>query len=76
MQSIFRKTKTITFKTKSFSNYAITTKTTSTEETTTDTSGNPTTGDNIIIIISIFAIAALGVFTTLKINKNRRIRKH
>ena len=69
-------TNTITFKTKSFSNYAIATKTTSTEETTTDTSGNPTTGDNIIMIISIFAIAALGVFTTLKINKNRRIRKH
>ena len=71
-------TNTITFKTKSFSNYAIATKTsTTTDETkTTDTSSNPTTGDNIIIIISIFAIATFGVFTTLKVNKNRRIRKH
>ena len=48
----------------------------STEEKTTDTSSNPTTGDNIIMIISIFAIATFGVFTTIKVNKNRRIRKH
>jgi hypothetical protein len=28
------------------------------------------------MIISIFAIATFGVFTTLKVNKNRRVRKH
>lgn len=85
IESYDAETNTITFKTKSFSNYAIATKTASatTEETntadntkTTDTSSNPTTGDNIIMIISIFAIATFGVFTTLKVNKNRRIRKH
>ena len=69
-------TNTITFKTKSFSNYAIATKASSTETTTTDNSKNPKTGDNIAITISIFAIATLGVFTTLKVNKNRRVRKH
>ena len=79
-------TNTITFKTKSFSNYAIATKdvsapTETDEETTentktTDISSNPTTGDNIIMVISIFAIATFGLFTTLKVNKNRRIRKH
>ena len=68
----------IVFKTKSFSNYAIATKIISTEEETktTDVSSNPSTGDNIIMIISIFAIATLGVFTTLKFKKNRRVRKH
>ena len=85
IESYDAETNTIIFKTKSFSNYAIATKTasTSTEETTTaddtkttDTTSNPTTGDNIIMIISIFAIATFGVFTTLKVNKNRRIRKH
>jgi len=45
-------------------------------ETTTTTSNNPKTGDNIITIISIFAIATFGVFTTLKVNKNCKIRKH
>lgn len=37
---------------------------------------NPKTGDNIIMIISIFAISILGIFITLKINKNRKVRKH
>ena len=71
-------TNTISFYTNSFSNYAIANKISSTTENTktTDTSSNPTTGDNIIMIISIFAIATFGVFTTLKVNKNRRIRKH
>lgn len=83
IESYDAETNTITFKTKSFSNYAIATKTTSTtEETTsdntqtTDTSSNPTTGDNIITITTIFAIALFGAFTTIKLNKNRRVRKH
>ena len=66
------KTNTISFYTNSFSNYAIANK----ASATTETSSNPKTGDNIIIIISIFAIATFGVFATLKINKNRRTRKH
>ena len=41
-----------------------------TETTTT----NPTTGDNIIMTISIFAIAILGAYTTLKLNKNRKMK--
>lgn len=72
---------TITFKTASFSNYAIATKktknTTNTEtDNKVDNTTNPQTGDNITMLISIFAIATLGVFTTLKINKNSIVRKH
>lgn len=80
-------TNTITFKAKSFSNYAIATKgnnvvdtTSSSTDTNTTavekTSNNPTTGDNIVTVITIFAIATLGVCTTIKINRNRKIRKH
>ena len=78
IESYDAETNTISFYTNSFSNYAIANKISSTTENTktTDTSSNPTTGDNIIMIISIFAIATFGVFTTLKVNKNRRIRKH
>ena len=50
--------------------------TTTVEETTTKTSNNPKTGDNIITIFSIFAIATLGAFTTIIINKNRKVRKY
>ena len=68
-------TNTITFKTKSFSSYAIATKTTSnTKENVT--ASNPTTGDNIIILATIFAIATLGTIITIRLNKNRKIRKH
>ena len=51
---------------------------TSTTETAKEitTSNNPKTGDNIITIFSIFAIATLGAFTTIKLNKNRKVRKH
>lgn len=78
-------TNTITFKTKSFSNYAIATKTSSATENTdttentnvANTSSNPRTGDNIIMIISIFVIATLGIFTIIKLNKrNNKIAKH
>ena len=78
IESYDAETNTISFYTNSFSNYAIANKTSATTENTktTDTSSNPTTGDNIIMIISIFAIATFGIFTILKVNKNRRIRKH
>ena len=72
IESYDAQTNTISFYTNSFSNYAIANKTSA----TTDTSSNPTTGDNIIMIISIFAIATFGAFTTLKVNKNRKIRRH
>lgn len=84
---------TITFKTSSFSNYAIASKktenTTNTEtDNKVDNTANtetankvantttPQTGDNITMFILIFAISTLGVFTTLKINKKRRVIKH
>lgn len=78
IESYDAETNTITFKTKSFSNYAIASKTTSfvAEETKTTTGTNPITGDNIIMFISIFAIATLGVFITIKFNKNNKTRKH
>jgi len=50
------------------------TETTTTE--TTDNSKNPKTGDNIIMTISIFAVATLGAYITLKVNRNRYMRKH
>ena len=45
---------------------AVTTEGTKTKATTK----NPKTGDNIIMTISIFAIATLGAYTTLKVNGN------
>lgn len=71
-------TNTITFKTKSFSSYAIATKTASTTVDTenTTTSNNPTTGDNIILFIALFVIATLGTVITIKLNRNSKVRKH
>ena len=51
-------------------------ETTPTETTPTDNSKNPKTGDNIIMTISIFAIATLGAYTTLKVNRSRKMRKY
>ena len=46
-------------------------KTVTTEKTNTKTATkNPKTEDNIIMTISIFAIATLGAYTTLKVNGN------
>lgn len=58
-------TNTITFKTSSFSNYAIASKTIDTIST------NPQTGDNIIMFIIIFALALTGILVTFIINKKR-----
>ena len=75
---------TITFKTSSFSNYAIASKKSDSETSTEkdnetseakDDTTNPQTGDNIIMAISIFVIATVGVVTTCIINKNRRAKK-
>ena len=77
IESYDKETNTITFKTKSFSNYAIATKTTETTEITekTDKSNNPITGDNIIMIITIFAIATVGTISTFLIAKKSKSRK-
>ena len=58
-------TNTITFKTSSFSNYAIASKTIDT------TSTNPQTGDNIIIFSVIFVIALTGILATCIISKKK-----
>lgn len=75
VESYDKETNTITFKTKSFSNYAIATKvkeTTSTDVATT----TPETGDNIVLIEIVFIIAATGLFATRKLNKVKKISKH
>ena len=73
-------TKTHSFKTNEFSTYAIAIQTTEEEVTenteTVNTSSNPKTGDNIIIIASIFVIATLGAFITIKSSKKQVKRKH
>lgn len=64
-------THTITFKTASFSNYAIASKKTEkNEESMDDNITNPQTGDNITIFITLFVIATLGAFITIKFNKD------
>lgn len=67
-------TNTITFKTKSFSNYAIATKTS--EKTEEKSESNPKTGDNIIMWASIFAAACAGVIVTTKMSKVKKMNKH
>lgn len=80
-------TNTITFKTKSFSNYAIATKTavlsednTTTDDETTNTTNlnqntitnvSPKTGDNITIWASLMLVSILGVFGTYKSLRKR-----
>ncbi|MGN1384826.1 MAG: hypothetical protein ACI4XD_06040, partial [Clostridia bacterium] len=56
---------TITFKTSSFSNYAIASKIIDTIST------NPKTGDNIVIYGAIFTITLSGMIAISIINKNR-----
>lgn len=80
-------TNTITFKTKSFSNYAIATKTavlsednTTTDNETTNTTNlnqntitnvSPKTGDNITIWAGLMLVSILGVFGTYKSLRKR-----
>lgn len=42
----------------------------------TDKTNNPTTGDTIYVAIAIFAIAGIGLFVTIHINKKNKVRKH
>ena len=60
-------TNTITFKTKSFSNYAIATKASAT--TDTKSSSNPKTGDIIAAFIAIFAVSTVGFIVTKSAKK-------
>ncbi|MGM9858234.1 MAG: LPXTG cell wall anchor domain-containing protein [Bacilli bacterium] len=62
-------TNTITFKTSSFSNYAIASKTVAVNTDTIST--NPQTGDNIIMFIIIFALALTGILGIFIINKKK-----
>ena len=64
-----KETKTLTIKVKSFSNYAIATKTTKTEEA--DKELSPKTGDAIEVFFVTFAIAAIGMGTVSVIRRKR-----
>lgn len=69
IESYDPETRIITFKTKSFSNYAIATKaSTSTNTSSSTTSSNPKTGDNIInyVIMLLLSLGALIVIYTKK----------
>lgn len=56
---------TITFKTKSFSNYALAAKTTS------NSTSNPKTGDIIIIFSGMFIVSTMGFVVTRKLSKRK-----
>lgn len=68
-------TNTITFKTSSFSNYAIASKAITTEQ---NNIANPKTGDNVIIYIILFIVASIGIITLVIANtkKEKKSRKH
>lgn len=82
IESYDKDTNTATLKTKSFSNYAIATKTGANSETETDktttgsTTSNPKTGDNITIFAIVFVVASLGLLVTRKLKKNSKKSKH
>lgn len=79
IESYDKETNTITFKTKSFSNYVIATKTTTdtTTGTETKTSTSPSTGDSIMMTLTIFGVAVIGLGLTSMIKKsNKKYRKH
>ena len=76
-------TNTITFKTSSFSNYAIASKkaenATNTETSNkVDNTTNPKTGDNIILYVIMFTVALLGIIVMPIVNKrkSKKVRKH
>lgn len=75
---------TITFSTKSFSNYAIASKNVTLESNKKDNNiqkdnnnTNPKTGDNVIVYFVLFAISIFGIITLAIINKrkNKKERK-
>lgn len=62
-------TNTITFKTSSFSNYAIASKSITTEQ---DNIANPKTGDNVVFYGVLFTISLLGVIILIIVNNTKR----
>ena len=67
IESYDEETNTITFKTKSFSNYAIATK-----GEKESSSKLPKTGDSIAIIIAAGIVATLGLFVAIKMKKHSK----
>ena len=63
-------THTITFRTKSFSNYAIASKTVE-KAAEIKTSDTPNTGDSIISAFAVFAVAGAGLFVTKKMKSSK-----
>jgi len=78
IESYDKENHTITFKTKSFSNYAIATKNTNTTEPTTTTTNNvttntsvPKTGDNILNYVVLLLVSVIGLsFGIIKLKKH------
>ena len=64
-------TNTITFKTKSFSNYAIASKTVEESKAKEETNANPQTGDKILFTTAILAMAVVGIVVTSRKRKNK-----
>lgn len=79
IESYDEETNTVTFKTKSFSNYAIATKeTVKKAESNKDAkeTSNPQTGDMIRNTFIVLAIATTTLVVTFKYKRNRVVRKH
>jgi hypothetical protein len=74
IESYDPETRILTFKTKSFSNYAIATKTSEKKEEKSES--NPKTGDNIMMWTSIIAADCAGVVVTTKMSKVKKMNKH
>ena len=63
------KTRILTFKTKSFSNYAIATKPSSDTKVS-----NPKTGDNILIYVSLFGVSIVGLLGINVYSRKKKIK--
>lgn len=71
IQSYDQETNTITFKTKSFSSYAIATKGDGSNASSKIIKGTKT-GDNVLLFVSIAVIALVGMFVAIKIRKKNK----
>ena len=67
IESYDKDTNTVTFKTKSFSNYAIAEKVTS----DINTSSNPKTGDNVLVVMAITLFAGVMIMFTFKYRNDK-----
>lgn len=64
----------IKFKTKSFSNYAIATKTSATQEKTVNNASNPNTGDNIWLYCTLLGLCAICLIGLGIYSKKKKIK--